>query len=236
MGDPIFDTYYSSTVPVTKSTIQQESAVQVAGAALLDRIGRPVMLLAHSQGGIVCWGIADVRPDLVQAIVAIEPGGPPFRDVAFGNNAPARPYGLTNIPIAYSPPVNNPETDFVKQTIPSGSSEKYSCVIQADDPKPRQLANIRNIPVLVLTTEASYHAQYDYCTARFLQQAGVETEHIQLEDIGIRGNGHMVFMERNSDRVASVIREWIESTRRLSKLGNKETKDVGDFVMGSSQV
>lgn len=211
MGDRIFDAYYSSTVPSVSSDILQESTVQTAGRALLDAIGRRAILLTHSQGGMMGWVIADTRPDSVQAIVAIEPGGPPFRNVAF-DNAPSRPYGLTNTPITYFPPVKDPENDFVKQTIPSNSSEKSECVIQADHPEPRQLANLRKIPTLVITTDASYHAQYDYCTVMFMRQAGVKTEHMQLDEIGIRGNGHMVFLERNSHEVASLIRKWMEST------------------------
>ena len=64
---------------------------------------------------------------------------------------------------------------------------------------------------MVLTTEASYHATYDWCTVRYLQQAGVSTDHVQLAELGIHGNAHMVFMEKNSDQVAGVVKSWIES-------------------------
>ena len=109
MGDPIFDAYYASTVPSVADQVVQESAVQKAGAQLLDVIGKPVIVIAHSQGGPVSWGIADARAQLVRSFVAIEPAGPPFRDAAFGNADPARAYGLTNIPITYSPAVTDPE-------------------------------------------------------------------------------------------------------------------------------
>lgn len=209
MGDPIFDTYYSSTVEFLGSSTYQQSTVQAAGAALLDTIGSPVILLSHSQGGLMPWLIADVRPDLVHSIVSIEPTGPPFQEAVF-SNASARAYGLTDIPLTYSPAVTDPLIDLVRQTIPSNSSLHSDCVVQADYPAPRQLVNLARVPVLVLTTESSYHAPYDWCTVQFLQQAGVPAQHLQLADIGIHGNGHMVFMEKNSLQVAAVLQKWME--------------------------
>ena len=58
--------------------------------------------------------------------------------------------------------------------------------------------------------EASYHAAYDHCTSAYLAQAGVKHDFIRLEDLGIRGNGHMMMLEKNSDEIALVIAEWIE--------------------------
>ncbi len=33
---------------------------------------------------------------------------------------------------------------------------------------------------------------------------------IRLEDIGIRGNGHMMMLEKNSDEIAGVIEGWLK--------------------------
>lgn len=208
MGDPIFDAYYASNVQFIRSATQQQSTVQKAGAALLDRIGKPVILLSHSQGGLMPWVIADVRPQLTKAIVSLEPTGPPFQEAIFTTTA-ARPYGLTDIPIIYSPNVTDPAKDLVKQTIPAPSSDFTSCTIQADNPPPRKLVNLSKVPVLVVTTEASYHVPYDWCTVKYLQQAGVNTTHWNLGDFGIHGNGHLVFMEKNSDQVAQLLQGWI---------------------------
>ena len=49
--------------------------------ALLDLIGSPVILLTHSQGGPFGFAVADRRPNLVKAIVTVEPGGPPIKGV-----------------------------------------------------------------------------------------------------------------------------------------------------------
>lgn len=212
MGDPYFDAYYSSTLPFLASAAEQQTTVKAAGVALLDRIGKPVIFLSHSQGGLMPWLIADSRPELTKAIVSLEPSGPPFQDAIFGNRS-ARAFGLTDIPITYHPHVRRPEVDLVKQTIAGPIKTAVPCTIQADDPPPRQLINLKNIPVLLLTAEASYHAPYDWCTVRFLQQAGVNVTHLELANIGVRGNGHLVFLEENSDGVAELLEQWIRGIK-----------------------
>ena len=75
MGDLIFDAFYSSEIQFISNDTYQQGAVQAAGAALLDRIGKPVVLLGHSQGGPMATVIADARPNLTEAIVLLEPMG-----------------------------------------------------------------------------------------------------------------------------------------------------------------
>jgi pimeloyl-ACP methyl ester carboxylesterase len=70
--------------------------------------------------------------------------------------------------------------------------------------------NLENIPILVVTSEASYHAPYDHCTVRYLAQAGVKSTHVRLPDIGIHGNGHMMMLEKNSDAIAKVMADWLD--------------------------
>jgi hypothetical protein len=51
---------------------------------------------------------------------------------------------------------------------------------------------------------------YDWCTVSYLQQAGVSVKHLELGNRGILGNGHMMFMEKNSDAVAAELQRWME--------------------------
>jgi predicted transglutaminase-like cysteine proteinase len=67
---------------------------------------------------------------------------------------------------------------------------------------------------VVVTGEASFRATYDHCTSKFLTQAGVPNTHLRLEAVGIRGNGHMMMMEKNSSEVAGAIADWIEANLR----------------------
>ena len=46
-------------------------------------------------------------------------------------------------------------------------------------------------------------------TAKYLNQAGVKTEYIPLQNAGIHGNGHMVMIEKNNLAIAKVIDDWV---------------------------
>jgi hypothetical protein len=74
----------------------------------------------------------------------------------------------------------------------------------------RELVNLKNIPVLIVTSEASRHAAFDHCTARYLQQAGVDTTFMPLAEQGIHGNGHMLMLEKNNMEIAAVIAQWLD--------------------------
>ncbi|KAG9515032.1 alpha/beta-hydrolase, partial [Aureobasidium melanogenum] len=163
MGDPVFDAFYSSNVQFSNNDTYSQATVQAAGAALLDRIGSPVIIIGHSQAGPMAILVADARPNLTEAIILLEPGGPPFRGAVF-NNASARPWGLADVPLVYSPPVTDPVIDLVKEVVPASSENLDGCVLQASSPAPRRLSNLAPKPILVVTSEASYHAVYDYCT------------------------------------------------------------------------
>jgi hypothetical protein len=45
----------------------------------------------------------------------------------------------------------------------------------------------------------------------FLTQAGVYHDFIRLADHEIRGNAHMMMLEKNSDRIAAFIVAWLRS-------------------------
>jgi hypothetical protein len=62
----------------------------------------------------------------------------------------------------------------------------------------------------MVTAEASYHAPYDHCTSLFLKQAGVDHTFVRLADVGIRGNGHMVMLEKNNLEIARYFDQWLK--------------------------
>lgn len=211
-GDQYFDDYYISTVPfMSGDAVAQQTSFQSAGAALLDRIGTPAVLVAHSQGGLMPWLLADARPDLVKSIVSLEPTGPPFREAVFSTSS-SRPYGITDAPLTYDPPVSDPATDLVQHVYPGNATAGVSdCVLQSSNSTVRKLVNLEKIPTVLVTSESSYHVPYDWCTVKFLQQAGVPAEHLFLPDVGLTGNAHMFFLEENSDDVAAAVNDWIVS-------------------------
>ncbi len=213
-GDPAFDQFFSSQMPAIQDFTLQQRLNRDAIVALLEKIG-PSILVTHSQSGAFGWPVADARPELVKAIVAVEPNGPPFYDVE-NLGAPdwfrdartnARSWGPTAVPLTYQPPAAAPgDLTLVQQTTADGP-DLVRCWLQAVPA--RQLPKLVRLPVLVLTGEASYHAPYDHCTVKFLEQAGLHPTFVKLADAGIRGNGHMMMIEKNNHEIAALIDRWL---------------------------
>jgi pimeloyl-ACP methyl ester carboxylesterase len=197
IGDPVFDQYYASVVPVIKLS-GSEPLMRDAGAALLDRIG-PAILISHSQGGQLAWLIGDARPDLVKGIVALEPSGPPYRDIVGGHGLPKKDrfYGLTTEPLHYDPEVS--------PSSPLEFEREPDTGYWAPKGPPRRLVYLAKIPIVLVTAQASYHVVYDHLTVRYLKEAGVVVNHVRLEDHGILGNGHMMMLEKNSDEIVAFV-------------------------------
>lgn len=209
-GDPIFDAFFATQVQFQANASLSELNNRAAGIALLDRIG-PAILITHSQAGPYGWGIGDLRPSLVKGILAVEPQGPPFVDEIISSGS-ARPYGISTLPLTYSPPVTHPATDLEHVTIPPRASNLSACIQQGTPT--RKLVHLSKFPVLVLTSEASYHATYDYCTVNYLRQAGVDALWVNLPAVGIRGNGHFSFLEKNNRPIFAIMEKWVSEAER----------------------
>ena len=209
-GDPAFDAFYATQVETVLDVEETQRRNQDAGAALIDKIG-PAIVLTHSQSGTYGWLIADARPSLVKAVVAIEPSGPPFEATIIGTGK-ARAWGPTDIAMTYDPLVKEPSEIAVEQQAEADGPDLFRCWMQKG--APRQLVNLKNTPVMIMAAEASYHQAYDHCTSKYLAQAGVKNEYIRLQDKGIQGNGHMVMIEKNNLDIARVIDEWVQKNVR----------------------
>jgi pimeloyl-ACP methyl ester carboxylesterase len=206
-GDPVFDQFYASQVAYVGSNTDTQNAMKAAGVALLERIG-PAVLVTHSQAGPFGWLIADARPDLVKAIVALEPQGPPIQS---GTRKTAA-WGVADIAITYEPRLQNAADLNVEQQAAPDGPDLHTCWVQKEPA--RQLVHLKNTPIAVIAAEASYHAQYDHCTVRWLRQAGVPVDYIQLAEKGIRGNGHMLMLEKNNLQVAALVSHWAAEKAR----------------------
>ena len=68
---------------------------------------------------------------------------------------------------------------------------------------------MQKAPILIIHGEASFHAPYEHCTIKYLEQAGVHPIWLDLGKAGVHGNGHMIMLEKNSDQVADLIAKWL---------------------------
>ncbi len=161
-----------------------------AGVALLDMIGTPVILFTHSMGGNIGFTVADARPNLVKAIVTAEPGG-----------------GIERLNLTYDPPAKAADIKTYKEEKGERPGEN-GCVLQQEPV--RKLVNLQPMRILDISGNGGYHRIGDACPPKWLNQAGVKTDFVRLEDVGIHGNGHEMFYEKNSDVVIKFVEDWIE--------------------------
>ena len=211
MGDPVFD-YFAKTELQTVTGPNQEKRTLEAVEQLLDLIGQPVILMLNSGIAASGWVVADARSKLVKGIVAVEPVAPPIENAERGARGPGRVWGLTNLPVHYDPPIEKAsDLETVRQDSADGPG-LIPCWIQKEPA--RKLVNLEGIPVLNVSGEASYHRPYAHCIAKWLNQAGVKTAFVKLEDVGLSGNGHQMMSEANSAGIAKYLQTWLEKNVR----------------------
>jgi pimeloyl-ACP methyl ester carboxylesterase len=211
MGDPVFDYFAKTELQVVTSPNQEKRTVE-AVVQLIDLIGQPVILVLNSGIAASGWVVADARSNVVKGIVAVEPVAPPIENAERGASGPARLWGVTNLPVHYDPPIKEAsELQTVRQDKADGP-DLMPCWIQKEPA--RTLVNLRAVPVLNVSGEASYHRPYAHCVAKWLNQAGVKTTFVNLEDVGLPGNGHQMMSEKNSAGIARYLQTWIEKNVR----------------------
>ena len=195
IGDPVLDQLMASQNAAPQDNLFAHRLWASRGAELLDKIG-PSIVQVHSAGGPFGWVVANERPNLVKAIVNVEGGGTPL--------TPQTLWGLTDIPLAYDPPVSDPKEIATRDVIPAvGPPYK----LQAEPA--HKLKNLRGIPIVYVTAEMSGRTGGPAAVA-FLKQAGCTAEDLELKDHGVLGNGHFMMIENNRRQVFDIIQGWIE--------------------------
>ena len=63
-----------------------------------------------------------------------------------------------------------------------GLRTRSRALLAAGRPSRGSSRTFKGIPILIVVSEASYHAPYDHCTSEFLHQAGVQHEFVRLPD------------------------------------------------------
>ncbi|MBO0714260.1 MAG: alpha/beta fold hydrolase, partial [Acidimicrobiales bacterium] len=212
IGDPAVDQFFAQQGPTQADTALAHALNRSRGAQLLDRIG-PAIILTHSAGGPFGWVVADERPELVRAIVAVEAAGMPF-----ARRGPfALPWGLTASPVTYDPPVSDPAEleleDVPPGVVPGGSGAtpgEGRWTLQRDPP--RRLPNLAKVPIAIVTAERSRLRASSLAAMAYLRQAGCSVTHLDLAELGILGNGHFMLLEKNRAAVLGAILRWVEDT------------------------
>jgi pimeloyl-ACP methyl ester carboxylesterase len=202
MNDPLIDQFMACEQGNVSDEAFHSDLVWPGGAELLDKIG-PCILFVHAFGGFFAWGVADRRPNLVKAIVAMEINGNPF--------AAQLRWGLTASPMTYEPPVTDlSQFKLVDQTAPPDSPRPVVSPFKLQAEPAHKWKNLRGIPITWVTSEFGGGGS-PVSNVAFLKQAGCSAEMMRLRDYGIIGNGNLMLMEKNNHEVFTVIQEWLKT-------------------------
>ncbi len=156
------DQYFAQLVPNTETSYPEGGQNTIdALATLLDRIG-PAVVLVHSQSGAYGIHTAIARPDLVKAVVSIEPRSCAVSDA--------------NVQAVFRRvPLLTMFGDFFGADVDDWPGRMAECVQTVDR----------------------------------IRADGGTAENIYLPDRGIRGNSHMLMMDRNNQQLADMILDWL---------------------------
>ncbi|OHW89599.1 hypothetical protein CSPAE12_11822 [Colletotrichum incanum] len=213
-GDPYFDQFQQSFIPYTSSYVSQELAVRAAGCELLSLIGAQSYLISHSLGSKFAIGISNDCPQYLAGNINLEPSTIPFRAYGYGlGSSAANPWGLTNTPVDYEPAVSSSaDLNASVESVGKETLALRNCYRQKEPA--RKLPKIASVPYVAVTGEASVHITYDHCIIDYLKQVGGQPEWVKLSDIGIRGNGHFMHLEKNNLDIAGVVHKWIKKQQK----------------------
>jgi pimeloyl-ACP methyl ester carboxylesterase len=198
--DEVFAQFAASQGPLLADTAAMHALERDRLVRLLERVG-PAVVVAHSAGGPGAVLAADLRPDLVRALVAVEILGPPF--VGQPETGMSLPWGLAAAPMNYDPPATDP-SDLALTVVDDGPPPK---VLQTEPA--RRLPGLAQVPIAVITSETSIFRTFDGHLVDYLNQVGCTPALLRLDDRGLIGNGHGMMLERNNADVLAVITEWL---------------------------
>jgi pimeloyl-ACP methyl ester carboxylesterase len=207
---------------------------------LLESLGEPVILLTHSMSGAYGWRLLETHGARIARIVAIAPGPPgniqdqPEVVCENADEIVVQTFALRhtlNKREPYRAPMSFVEQKlvgdggrFARAGIPVVAAGMITIPprlvyqrlnIRGAQLKIERFENFRGKPILLVTgsNDIDHPRALDEGTAKWLAEKGAAAEFIYLPDLGITGNGHMMMMEDNSDALADLAIDWIESRK-----------------------
>jgi pimeloyl-ACP methyl ester carboxylesterase len=223
-----------------------DGATVVEGlGALIRSFGAPVVLLTHSMSGCYGWRLLELHGDLIDLLVGVAPSppgniqklAPVFAETethieteAFGGRVRVD----KTMPVVGS-------RDFVERKLvgasryfPRDQIAGYGASLLAIPPRlwlermnvhgsqlrvsdPQRLAGKR-VFVITGTEDLDHSRESDGAIVTWLNANGAKADFCFLADRGIVGNGHMLMLEDNSDTIADIILEWLETAQTVPSL------------------
>ncbi len=166
---------------------------------LLDRIG-PAIMVTHSAGGPSGWLAMEARPQLVKAVLAIEPAMGVTENLA---------------PLLTFQPALPAGEKITTEALPVEKPGLNACRLQPKD-SVRTVPAFAGKPVLFVVSPNStpMFTPNVHCSVHNLNQLGAAAKLARLEDSGILGNGHFMNEELNNGDIAKkVFIPWLSTIK-----------------------
>jgi hypothetical protein len=137
---------------------------------------------------------------------------------------------MSSIPVTYEPPVSDPaeiKTQWVASPEPGHRRllpADGACASAAESAQ--HASGLRDRRLVVCVTGQSRRRGIS-------ETAGVQAEELRLGSLGIKGNGHMMMVEKNSRQVLQPIIDWIgknvtgsNTSRRPPRRGSADSLEL----------
>jgi pimeloyl-ACP methyl ester carboxylesterase len=184
-GEEALEQFLQSTVPI----FSDSTPVIVDGiVALLDRIG-PAILMTHSQSGLFGWLARIARPELVKGIITFE-AGYVFPE---GEVPPPLPRCNGDL-LAQGTPV--PLADF--ETLAGAPILVIYGDNQPTCPEPNLIRDGQQLRPI-----------FGRNFVEAINRHGGSASFVWTPEIGIRGNTHFLFLDRNNVEIADIVSRFL---------------------------
>lgn len=181
--------FFRQQTPDTGAEMSREELARTMGD-LLERTG-PAILMTHSRSGQYGWATVLEKPDLVKAVVAYEPAHFVFPE---GEVPPDIPRGELHVGAMDTPEI--PLEEFAKLT-------RIPILIVFGDNIAKAPSNVYNSEVW---RAASLRGRQ---FVEAVNRHGGDAQIVFLPELGMKGNTHIPFADRNNLEVAAQLTGWL---------------------------
>lgn len=158
---------------------------------LLKRTG-PSILITHSNSGQYGWTTAIENPDMVKAVVAYEPGAFSFPEGERPGEIPFK----NELAAKFMQPQMVGMDDFMELT-------KIPIIIIYGDNIATELSDVFNVEIWRLASSRA--KQF----ADTINRHGGDARVVFLPELGMKGNTHVPFADKNNIDVANQLSDWL---------------------------